>query len=264
MKDRQLQAKRSIFVEAPNDLNAVKEFTTYCSRIGKIQNLFRSDVNSKTYFLVEFSKSSVPVEIIRSAFHSGNHLADGKVRAKGRFLYFNPKTESMTKQKPFGYKREVNMSNRESILKAMRKEEKIDDQIMTLFNVNRLSDLSSRLRFLTALQVEEAISGMFHEAQVLPFGSSINGFGQMQSDLDMILMSCGNKSRQSQFSLIELGKPDDVARQNIRNNLFTLSSIARHWLQGVTEVTPVLNARVPIIKYIHKLTQLDCDLSMGN
>lgn len=264
VKSRQLQAKRSIFVESPRDDNAIKELTTCCSRIGRIHNLFRTDVDSLTYFLVEFHHSSVPAEIMHSAFHSGNHLVDGKIRAKGRFLYFNPKNESITRHKQPGYKRETNLKNRESILKAMRDETSVDNQIRALHRVNQLSDLSSRLRFLTALQIEESISGIFHNAQVLPFGSSINGFGRMQSDLDMILLSCGNKMRRNQFSSMELGKPDDVSRSNIRNNLFVVSNIARHWLQGVTDVTPVLNARVPIVKYVQKLTQLECDLSMGN
>lgn len=173
-------------------------------------------------------------------------------------------TGDSTTKRPYNIKRELNISNKDGILRAMRTETTTNDQIMKLYKVNRLSELSSRLRFLTALQVEEAISGVFHEAQVLPFGSSINGFGRMESDLDMILVSYGNRNFKSKFVSMPLGKQDDVARLVNRNNLFVLSSIARHWLQGVSEVTPVLNARVPIIKYNHELTYLECDLSMGN
>lgn len=170
----------------------------------------------------------------------------------------------LTAKRPYNIKQESSITNRDGILRAMRAEKSTNDQIMKLYNVNRLSDLSSRLRFLTALQIEEALSGVFHEAKVLPFGSSINGFGRMESDLDMILVSYGNRTYKGQLVSMPLGKQEDVPRLVNRNNLYVLSSIARHWLQGVSEVTPVLNARVPIVKYNQELTHLECDLSMGN
>lgn len=178
-------------------------------------------------------------------------------------MSFIPTGES-TPKRPHNIKRELNVADQDAILRAMRTEKTTSNQIMKLYNVNKLSDLSSRLRFLTALQIEEALSGVFHNAQVLPFGSSINGFGRMQSDLDMIVLSCGNRTYKGQFNSIPLGKEENGARFVNRNNLYVMSSIARHWLQGVHDVVPILNARVPIIKYNHYLTNLECDLSMSN
>ncbi|XP_055326807.1 poly(A) RNA polymerase, mitochondrial-like [Sitodiplosis mosellana] len=266
VRKRQAQAKRSIFIETPGDSNTDNELAACCSQIGPINSIFRLDAEAKSHFLVEFKHPETAKDVIRSAYHPGNHFIDGKVRAKGRFLTFSSTGDSATKPKKINYnfKRETGIINPESILKQMRDEKTIDDQIMKLFKVNRLSDLSSRLRFLTALQIEEAISGVFHEAQVLPFGSSINGFGRMQSDLDMILVSYGNRTWKGQLKSMELGTSEDMARYTVRNNLYVVSTMARHWLQGVSEVQPILNARVPIIKYIHTLTNLECDLSMGN
>lgn len=264
MEERQSQAKRSIFVETSNDTNSIRELLVHCGCIGKVQTIYRNDNNSHAYFLIEYTNETVAKEIMRTAFHSGNHMIDGKVRACGRFLYFNAKNETIIKHNKHAYKHDTSLRDHEAILKAMRMGRTFDQQILTLYKVNKLSDLSSRLRFLTALQMEEALSGVIHEAKVLPFGSSINGFGSMESDLDMVLMSGSNKTTKSQFSAIELGRSDDPARVNVRNNLFVMSAIARNWLQGVIEVTNVLNARVPIIKYAHKLTQLDCDLSACN
>lgn len=265
MTERQLQAKRSIFIESPNATKSVHELIAHCAKFGTIRNVFRKEVESKSFFLVEFSNFSGPNQIIRSAHHLGSNSIDGKVRTCGRFLSFTPSdTIVASKQRQPVIIKEKNISDHKLILNAMRKKTSIDDQIMELYNVNQLSDLSSRLRFFTALQIEEAISGIFHSAQVLPFGSSINGFGRMQSDLDMVVMSFGNRTSKSPFESLALGKSSDMTRYTIRNNLFVLSGILRHWLQGVDEVTPVLNARVPIIKYVQRLTQLDCDLSMGN
>lgn len=262
--ERQSQAKRSVFVETNNDKNSVNELLKHCSRSQKVRNVYRNDIKSNAYFLIEYKRESEAREAIESAFHSGNHKVDGKVRVSGRFLYFNAKNEEIIKQKPFQYKRDTSITDYTSILKEMRKQTDFDQQIMTLYKVNRLSDFSSRLRFLTALQMEEALSGVIYNPKILPFGSSINGFGTMESDLDMVLVTGCNKSTKSQFSAIELGRVDDAPRAHIRNNLYVMSVIARNWLQGVSEVTNVLNARVPIVKYVQELTQLECDLSACN
>lgn len=53
--------------------------------------------------------------------------------------------------------------------------------------MSKLTDLESRLRFLTAGQLEMALTGMYPTVEVLPFGSSVNGFGKMGCDLDVVL-----------------------------------------------------------------------------
>lgn len=59
--------------------------------------------------------------------------------------------------------------------------------MLFLYENTKLNDLGTRLRFLTARQVELAVVGMFPEAVTYPFGSSINGYGKMGCDLDLIL-----------------------------------------------------------------------------
>ena len=50
-----------------------------------------------------------------------------------------------------------------------------------------MNDISSRIRFMACQQIEYALSSLFGQAQVLPFGSSVNSFGQNGSDLDMVV-----------------------------------------------------------------------------
>ncbi|XP_031637400.1 poly(A) RNA polymerase, mitochondrial-like [Contarinia nasturtii] len=261
---RQIEAKKSILIETDRDPNTIKKVIAYCSN-ARVKNIYRKDdVDGKiSHFLVEFENFSTVNNIITTAFHPGNFLLDSKIRAKGRFLRFNPiHNPTRENRSNVPVKVERNITEHELLLKEMRKEKSIDKQIMTLYKSNRLSDFSTRLRFLTALQLEEALSGVFHQPKVLPFGSSINGFGRMQSDLDMILLSCGNRIRNCPFDVMEVGPLD--GRFSVRNNLHLISNIARNWLHGVKHVEPILNARVPIIKYHQKLTCLECDLSMSN
>jgi poly(A) RNA polymerase len=63
------------------------------------------------------------------------------------------------------------------------------DQILILHRATSLNDLGSRLRFLTARQIELAVTGLFPQVTVLPFGSSVNGFGKAACDLDLVLLA---------------------------------------------------------------------------
>jgi len=51
-----------------------------------------------------------------------------------------------------------------------------------------LTDLEVRLRFHTAHHLEQYFSRLFQNMRVLPFGSSINGFGRKRCDLDLLLV----------------------------------------------------------------------------
>lgn len=62
-----------------------------------------------------------------------------------------------------------------------------------LYDKTKLNDLGIRLRFLTANQVENALSGMFPTVTAFPFGSSVNGFGKMGCDLDLVLRLSNQK-----------------------------------------------------------------------
>lgn len=55
-----------------------------------------------------------------------------------------------------------------------------------LHDSTKLDELGTRLRFFTARQLELAMSGLFPLCAVLPFGSSVNGFGKAGSDLDVV------------------------------------------------------------------------------
>lgn len=55
-----------------------------------------------------------------------------------------------------------------------------------LHSVLKFSELDIRLRFYTAYELELSLSKLFPSLSVLPFGSSVNGFGQIGCDLDLV------------------------------------------------------------------------------
>lgn len=71
--------------------------------------------------------------------------------------------------------------------------------MIQLHKLTKLNEVGTRLRFLTAKQVEEALSGMFPEANAMPFGSSVNGCGKMGCDLDLVLRFTKDKKVRLNF-----------------------------------------------------------------
>lgn len=63
----------------------------------------------------------------------------------------------------------------------------VSDQMLILYRSTCLDDLAIRLRFLTARQVEASIAGIFPVNKCLLFGSSVNGFGRLGCDLDLLI-----------------------------------------------------------------------------
>lgn len=51
----------------------------------------------------------------------------------------------------------------------------------------QLTEENTRLRFLVCSLLKDIAAAYFPECNILPFGSSVNGFGKLGCDLDMIL-----------------------------------------------------------------------------
>lgn len=73
----------------------------------------------------------------------------------------------------------------------------MSNQMIFLYDTLRITELNIRLRFYTATQISYYLSQLFINLSVVPFGSSVNGFGQIGCDLDLLCktnISSNNKS----------------------------------------------------------------------
>ena len=156
------------------------------------------------------------------------------------------------------------------------------------------SETAQRLRWITCIQIEKTLSGLFPNVQVCPFGSSVNGCGHNGSDLDVILSLDGYNPpatanmTAAQSPLVFQAKPvlSDLRMQTkrhlelvsgllkyfstgciqVRKNFFVIFFFLHIFIHLLTffQIMTILQARVPIIKFYHEFTGLDCDLSMTN
>lgn len=285
---RHQQAQRSIVVQVSSE-KSYTELYNYCSRYGRIvkaQHYCVQHEDELHYMLLEFaSAGEATAAIDSSSFNaelSGSSSSTGGIPVRSPFLWFRaaaagrrsqaklaaaagkaPQLAAIDGTRPLA---------QDSLQRLLRGAESIEQQLLLLYEHTRLNDLGIRMRFLAALQVQQAISGMFPDALAQPFGSSVNGFGKMGCDLDLILRFDGETSpaiaaatSQEPSRLIYHTKENlSNGRSQTQRQMECFGDLLHLFLPGVCHVRRILQARVPIIKYHHEHLDLEVDLSMSN
>ncbi|KAL8570165.1 hypothetical protein ACOMHN_030961 [Nucella lapillus] len=141
----------------------------------------------------------------------------------------------------------------------------VSDQMKALHNTRHLSDIGSRLRFFVCSLVEDLIRTSMPFCLLEPFGSSSNGFGWDGCDLDMMVNLSPPESRSAAKRFRFLTKRgSDEERVFGQQCLDVMGEMIRGLMPSTRSVNKVLNARVPIVKFNHEATGLDCDLTYVN
>ena len=151
------------------------------------------------------------------------------------------------------------------LVERARGEEDVSQQMFLLWRSTMMSEVSTRLRYLLGRQLELALAGLFPRAQVLPFGSSVNGFGSSSSDQDMCLVLDPPRPAEDTCRLMFHAKGGAAGeRAQVQRHCEEVAKIVQSFLPGCQNVEKVLHARVPIIKYSQQFAGLECDLSMSS
>lgn len=112
--------------------------------------------------------------------------------------------------------------------------------MILLEDQTRLSEIGSRLRWITCVQIEQMLSGLFPSVQVLPFGSFVNGCGRFGCDLDMAVSLdgyCGFQQTNEKSPLVFQAKPAiNNARLQTQRHIEVLADILQNFTTGCTQV----------------------------
>lgn len=248
-----------------------------CSQFGNILNAFFYTVPKETSFiLLEYDNE----DAVEEAFQSSAFPEIGAgavVPVKSSFLWFR---NTANKQKLRQFKDAVKLQiigktvekQPGELVKILMDANSISDQIRLLYENTRLNDLSIRLRFLGALQIQRALSGLFLNHTVLPFGSTVNGFGKLGCDLDTILHynfddSSFNPSKDYNDRRLVFhtkGCPSDSKRGMIEKHIKFYGTLCESFIPGASNVVAIHSARVPIVRYNQKYLNISVDISLLN
>ncbi|XP_067637405.1 poly(A) RNA polymerase, mitochondrial [Eurosta solidaginis] len=278
MQQRQQQATSSIVVQVQSE-KSFPELYNYCASYGQILSAHHYRVqheDDQHYILLEFASTQEATAAISASVY--NDELSG-VPAHSPFLWFKATSSKRALKAAAqattgllnitdGTEKLDNFVLNDLLCAAPT----LDEQILVLHQRTQLNDLGVRLRFLAALQVQQAVSGMFPYANAHPFGSSVNGFGKMGCDLDLILRfdrevvgDVNLKKRANEGRLVFHAKENLTnGRSQTQRQMEIIGDMLHLFLPGVSHVRRILQARVPIIKYHHEHMSLEVDLSMSN
>ncbi|XP_043280667.1 poly(A) RNA polymerase, mitochondrial-like isoform X2 [Venturia canescens] len=221
------------------------------------------------YFLVEFGEALSVNAALKSATHVNY---DEVIPVQSPMVWFRNNRATNGNNKDEEDLSNVKLSlgvsmlpNNEKIINSIAAADSVSQQMTTLYEAWKLEEVDIRMRFLTAHQLERCFLGFFPHLTILPFGSSVNGFGKRGCDLDLALNFEVQKLDTSSSRFVFHSKliSHDGKLQS-KKFLEIIADSIQYFMPGISNVRRILQARVPIIKFDQRLTGLECDLSMSN
>lgn len=187
---RRQEAQQSVLVQV-NSEKSFPELHSYCSQFGQIKGAHHYTEDDLHYILLEYDTAQAARSVIQTGIHNKNNDA---IAVHSPFLWFRagPKIKLAPDNVPIAAQT-LNIvdgtrpTSDDRLTQLLQGAESLDDQLVIAHRATALTDIGTRLRFLAARQIEDALAGMFPDAKAYPFGSSVNGFGKQGCDLDLIL-----------------------------------------------------------------------------
>lgn len=134
--------------------------------------------------------------------------------------------------------------------------------IESLTEACSMTEFASKLRFVFLNHLEEIVcNGLFRHFELLPFGSSVNGFGDDFSDFDVVMTAKIDQETSSMPHLLFQSKPAVTERFQSQRLVDFIGDQLQFFTPGILSVTRIPKARVPIVKIYSDIFSLDCDIA---
>ncbi|XP_061717935.1 poly(A) RNA polymerase, mitochondrial [Cydia pomonella] len=261
---RRAEARRSVVVQV-NSEASFSELHSYCSKYADVKGIHHYRNSSGEHFmLIEFSTEDNLKDVLRSC---SSHQKDIDVMSlRSPFLWFRAAPGKKEKTEPclssLNTKDGSSDLSEDTLFQELMSAQTVSDQIQLLYDRTILNDLGVRLRFIVARELEVMLESLYANIEVHPFGSSVNGFGRMGCDLDLVLTNTLTNDMMDPSKRLVYQEKRNESRP--ARQLELLAELLDMRAVGVARVQRILHARVPIVKFAHHITDVDCDLCYSN
>ncbi|XP_055513235.1 speckle targeted PIP5K1A-regulated poly(A) polymerase [Leucoraja erinacea] len=273
---RKSQQEKSVFVSGFQKGTSNLEITDYFQNFGPVASVIM-DKDKGLYAIVEMESDKEVEKVLSIPRHSMNGQ---KLRVKRReykeFKYIPKK-----RQDP-GEKQFIDF---EELSQALCQAIDVDEQLKKLLEIFEFTDNERMLRKLIVSLLQEVFSEFFPGCKILPFGSSVNAFDIHGCDMDLFLDLENTKTYQANANAaVETEGDTDIKRETQSESeseesilsdidlktsttpeiLELVATVLQKCVPGVHKVQAVTTARLPVVKFIHKESGLQGDISINN
>lgn len=246
--ERQNEARKSVLIQVESKA-AFPSLHKVCVKYGHISNAFHFIGKKKDVVLIEYANEDSVRKLMKQVNETGHSLTI----VQGRSLKFSSEENSQNENEPTSMLLQcLECNDPIKIAQLLQECTSVSRQLTVLHQYEKMDELGTRLRYMICSLLEEALCGFVPSCRVLPFGSSLNGFGRNSSDLDMVI-DFGNWENTR-------NKGD---RPNIQRFVNVLGDVFRVFFPSFSNILTIAHARVPIVKFHHKVADIECDLSFS-
>lgn len=246
----------------------------HCKQFGAIRNAFAYKLkDNRKFVLLEYDHEDGVQEIFKRASFKSNavpwpnhflelnsgHLANDQYQSSDTPLIFSSIDEP-------------------SIAQDLQNATNLEEQIWTLFEKTYPTELSFRLKILRAKQIEQNIRQnlrfMLPNANVMPFGPVMNGFGTMKSKMYLSVQCENDKGekdicRRSDSAALEFyGKSidpeDEYQLSGPARQMKCIASAVEYYVPNCSEFISYPKAKLPFFTFQDGDVQCTTDVCINN
>uniref|UniRef100_A0A6J0U772 Poly(A) RNA polymerase, mitochondrial n=1 Tax=Pogona vitticeps TaxID=103695 RepID=A0A6J0U772_9SAUR len=266
LAERQEQAKRTVLINCPYKISE-KKLLKYLSSHGNVKDHFFYETHG-LYAVIEFSKAD-SIASMQDGIRTPQLENEGFVPFKSRIFTLTYKNPPNDDAEVLSVPRcaQTAMPVGDLVTKLC-KANSVSDQLLMLTEMYQLTEENTRLRFLVCSLVQDITEAYFPNCTVKPFGSSVNTFGKLGCDLDMLLdldeVKNMNRKKTGPFKLEYLIRRVPNQRVATQRILSAVAEFIDNCGPGCIGVQKILHARCPLVKFSHQPSGFQCDLTANN
>ncbi|XP_018113141.2 speckle targeted PIP5K1A-regulated poly(A) polymerase [Xenopus laevis] len=290
---RNQQQERSVYVSHFPRETSEEQLRDVFQKIAPVRNIVM-DKDRGLYAIVEFeSKDGMCAA-----------LEEPQINLNGKRLRVKPREKKGFQRKKGSTPRALQPPDPEALSKELLKCSNVEDQMKKMVSLCSPSHHESHLRELLLSLLQETFTEFFPGCQLLPFGSSVNGFEISGCDLDLYLelgedetenaegkadekiqnreesstdmeVSMEESETERKEEEMEIGNSKSDEEEDVTPGLSlkglsseeileVVGKVLRQCVPGVHGVQSVPTARRPVIHFQHKTSGLRGDVTLNN
>lgn len=270
IKKRNSEVKRSVVVQI-DSVDLSRNVYHYCRQFGEIKNTIAYSLKDKRNFvLIEYESEDGHSEAFKHSGFQHNTLP-----------WINQYTvlrKSALQESAYTTDAPIQLSHVQEppVVDILSKAGCIDEQISLLYQHTCMNDLLTRLKFIGVMQTQRIVNffmpTIFPNARIYPFGSTLNGYGRMGSDLDMALRFDTPEAAPT----INIDSPikfynrtcdfrkDEESKKLLGRQVRCMAALIDQYLLASKLVRFIPTAKVPLVTYYDTNIPCSVDLSINN